>query len=168
MKGYEYLKKIREYCDYLQEHLENVEKAWNVIKEKCQNQNVVWDDHLYWFVDGLVKQHDVSKFSAQEFIPYQERFFGVKNTVKTGSFEEAWENHKDKNPHHWEHWTAREYGYPNEDAVHCICMIIDWMAMGMKFGDTAQSYYENNKDKIKLPEWADRFCNEVFEAVYGT
>jgi len=30
-------------------------------------------------------------------------------------------------------------------------MVLDWMAMGLKFGDTAEEYYENNRDKIKIP-----------------
>jgi hypothetical protein len=45
-------------------------------------------------------------------------------------------------------------------------MVIDWMAMGIKFNDTAQSYYEKNKDKIDLPEKGVKFIYEIFEKVY--
>jgi hypothetical protein len=40
------------------------------------------------------------------------------------------------------------------------------MAMGYEFGDTAQEYYENNKDKIFLPEWAIKEMYKIFEIIY--
>jgi hypothetical protein len=52
---------------------------------------------------------------------------------------------------------------PIEWAVHCTHMVIDWMAMGYKFGDTAQQYYEANKDKIELPDYAVDFIYEIFK-----
>ena len=45
-------------------------------------------------------------------------------------------------------------------------MVLDWMAMGYKFGDTAQEYYEKNKDKIALPNIAIPFMYETFERLY--
>ena len=45
-------------------------------------------------------------------------------------------------------------------------MVLDWMAMGYKFGDTAQEYYEKNKEKIELPDWAIEFIYEIFRRVY--
>jgi hypothetical protein len=44
-------------------------------------------------------------------------------------------------------------------------MVIDWMAMGYKFGDTAQQYYEKNKEKIKLPGYAVKFMYEIFNRI---
>ena len=38
--------------------------------------------------------------------------------------------------------------------------------MGIKFGDTAKSYYEKNKNKINLPEWAEAYIYEIFEKIY--
>lgn len=50
--------------------------------------------------------------------------------------------------------------------VHCVHMVIDWMAMGYKFNDNAKIYYERNKDKIKLPEYAVVFIYEIFNRIY--
>jgi len=165
MNGYKHLAKIREYCDYIEEHLKNVEWAWSVLKEKCEDMHFVWDDHLYWWVNELVKQHDVSKFSAEEFIPYCFKFYPIVDDVAEEAFAAAWEHHKKENPHHWENWTSAKYYNPYEAEVHCVCMVIDWMAMGKKFGDTAQLYYEKNKDRIKLPDWAVKFIYEIFERI---
>lgn len=79
----------------------------------------------------------------------------------------AWENHKKENMHHWETWTDRiQTLTPNEWEIHCAHMVIDWMAMGYKFGDIAKSYYEKNKDNIKIPDYAVSFIYEIFNRVY--
>jgi hypothetical protein len=79
-------------------------------------------------------------------------------------FNAAWENHKEKNPHHWENWTKKEGGW----VCNCVCMVVDWMAMGMKFNDTPREYYEKNKDKIKLPNYAIKFMYKIFELLEAT
>ncbi len=45
-------------------------------------------------------------------------------------------------------------------------MIFKEIAMSMKFGDTAREYYEKNKDKIKIPEWAEKMIYDIFDCVY--
>jgi hypothetical protein len=50
--------------------------------------------------------------------------------------------------------------------VCCVHMVCDWMAMSMKFGDTAKDYYENNKDKIDLPEWSEILMYKIFDRIY--
>ena len=44
--------------------------------------------------------------------------------------------------------------------------IIDWVAMGFKFGDTARDYYEKNKAEIELPEWAIVLMYKIFDCIY--
>ena len=177
MIGLKYVIKTREYCDYLEEHLTNVKWAWDVLQDKCKDMDFIWDDYKWSCIDYWVKEHDLSKFSKEEFTQYRNNFFPVENeSVNKNSFNDAWEHHKKENDHHWENWTkllpdeigeedkisSVEYHAP----LFCVHMIIDWMAMGKKFGDTAQIYYEANKDKIKLPDWAVRFIYEIFERVY--
>ena len=38
--------------------------------------------------------------------------------------------------------------------------------MGFEFGDTAKGYYEKNKDKINLPEWAIELIYTIFDCIY--
>ena len=164
MKGYEYVKRTREYLDYLEEHLSNVQKAWEVLKIKCKDMRFIYDDYIYHTLDNLIYNHDLSKFSKDEFTQYREAFFPVS---ECRSLDSAWDHHKDNNPHHWENWTKQEYTNPYEWEINCVHMIIDWMAMGFKFNDTAQIYYEKNKDKIILPDYAVLFIYEIFNRIKG-
>lgn len=163
MVGLEYIQKIREYCDYVEEHLLNVEKSWKILQIACKDEHFIYDDCLYWTIDGMVQAHDISKMSVEEFIPYQRNFYPVGKEKDPAEFAAAWEHHKMWNPHHWENWTTLKETAPNQLACHCVCMVIDWMAMGLKFGDTAESYYESHKYGINLPEWAVKFIGEIFE-----
>lgn len=166
MLALKYISKIREYCDYLEEHLNNVGWAWKVLQKQCKDMKFVWDDFMWATISSMVKEHDLSKLSKEEFIPYCNQFFSAtkeKNDKTKMAFEEAWNHHKENNPHHWEFWASKEFYHPYEAGCHCVCMVIDWMAMGKKFNDSAQEYYEKNKDKINLPDWAIKFCYEIFE-----
>ena len=162
MDGLKHTAKIREYCDYIDEHLNNVARAWMIFQVACKDMNGIYDDHLFFVIDGLIKEHDVSKLSPEEFIQYQRNFHPVGKRDSDG-FDSAWEHHQRYNPHHWQNWTKISTASPNELACHCACMVIDWMAMGLKFGDTAEEYYETLKELIDLPEWAVKFVGEIFE-----
>lgn len=162
MIGIQHINKIREYCDYVEEHLLNVEKSWEILQAACKDMNIIYDDYLFWSIDAMVRAHDISKMSVEEFIPYQRNFYPFGEKDASG-FDGAWQHHLECNPHHWQAWTKIVEKMPNEQACHCVCMVIDWMAMGMKFGDTAEKYYEANRDKIELPEWAEKFIGEIFE-----
>lgn len=59
------------------------------------------------------------------------------------------------------------FNFSDSWIIHCVHMILDWMAMGMKFGDTAQQYYESNKSRIHLPEYAEEFMYEIFSRING-
>ena len=96
------IKAIQEYLDYVKIHIENVEKAWDEIKEKCKHENFIYDDHLYHLINMEVKNHDVSKLTEHEFIQYQMAFYPAR--VNSGKYdvEEAWQHHIRENPHHWD------------------------------------------------------------------
>ena len=80
----------------------------------------------------------------------------------------AWEEiqEKCKDMRYWESWTGRNFVNPNMWEVHCAHMVIDWVAMGYKLGDTAQEYYGANADSIRIPEYAKSFIYEVFDRLY--
>lgn len=158
----EQIKKTREYLDYIEEHVLNVRRAWQEIQEKCKDMNIVYDDFLYNWLGDEVERHDLSKMSEQEFVQYRKAFYPATPEHKY-DMSDAWEHHKKHNPHHWANWTKKEYYHPNEWSVHCTHMVIDWMAMGYKFGDTVQEYYEKNRDKIELPSYAVSFIYMIFE-----
>ena len=166
MIGLRYIEKIREYCDYVERHLQNVAASWERIQDACWSERFVWDDFYFHVIDALVKEHDLSKFSTEEFIQYQRNFYpvdGDKSEADREAFRVAWAHHEASNPHHWQNWTRDVPWKPWEQECHCVTMVIDWMAMGIEFGDTAESYYEANRDKIHIPKWAESLLATIFQ-----
>ncbi len=138
MKGEDYIESTRLYLDYLQEHLDNVAKAFSELSEACDGKEYwVSDDSAWNTLRYDVVHHDISKFTKEEFTQYRDNFFAVNDLDKENScFSAAWENHKKENSHH--HETAENLN----DLVH---MIIDWVAMSYKFKDDARAFYEKSK-----------------------
>lgn len=158
------IKKTREYINYIEEHVENVRKAWEELKIKCKDMSFICDDYRYFSIEDLVDRHDASKLSEEEFVRYRKYFYPTKEEEETKrSLSKAFEHHKKENDHHWQTWTEKEYYNPYSKEIFCVEMILDWMAMGYKFGDTSKEYYEKNKDKIYLPDWSINFIYEIFD-----
>lgn len=162
------IRKTREYLDYVEEHVLNVQRAWGEVQAKCKDMRFVYDDFVYNCLDMEVQMHDTTKLHPEELVQYRRQFYPLNDREKGAGFKEAWEHHKLFNPHHWETWTKEKYTDPYEWEIHCAHMVIDWMAMGYKFGDTAQEYYENNKEKIHIPDYAEDFIYEIFKRLYNS
>lgn len=173
------IKEIRKYADYVEKHINNINKAWANVQTKCKSFRFISDDYVFFTIDGLIKTHDASKLSAEEFIPYADWFYGdygknwdsfdtvheeEHNRIKL-AFDNAWKHHLENNMHHWQSWGSKEFYNPYEAEIHCVCMLCDWIAMSYEFGDTASDYYSKNKHKIILPEWADSFIISVLNTV---
>lgn len=157
MKGQDYIDKTREYLDYVEEHLDNVKKAFNELSKICDGMWWVGDDFTWHTLRGQVICHDLSKLSKEELVQYRDSFYPVTEPDKTDSgMDDAWENHKLKNSHHHESL---------ETLIDVVHMVIDWTAMGYKFGDTAQQYYESNKDKIVLNKDCEVFMYTIFDKI---
>ena len=161
----ELIKKTREYLDYVERHYNNVQKAWAELNEKCKRKGFNWlyDDFIWNNINENIKHHDESKLSRDEFVQYRQFFYPTSYEQKDKKLmEQGWAHHCENNRHHWQNWTQF---YPNtvEFFIENIC---DWMAMGYEFGDTAQEYYEKNKDKIFLPDWAIKEMYEIFDIIY--
>lgn len=163
----ERIAKFREYLDYIERHYDNVQKAWKLINDKCGSGfRFISDDYVWNCIDQNVKNHDLSKLSAAEFTQYRQYFFPAAYEEKDKDlFNSAWENHKKENPHHWQNWTIQFANHPFAD-IYLVENIVDWVAMGFEFGDTAKSYYEKNKEKINLPDWAIKDMYSIFECIY--
>lgn len=120
-----------------------------------------WKEGLYW--QGIV--HDFSKFSSSEFPAYAWNFFAnlaeqaaTKDRIQQDFFY-AWLHHQHHNKHHWNYWVVNQnkkeaLPMPEKYLLEMIC---DWRAMGRKFGDTAQDFFEKNHQKMVLhPETLER------------
>lgn len=163
MRGFEYIKKTREYLDYIEEHLQNVRKAWETIKVKCADMDFVIEGESRDAIEQDVLDHDLSKFSSSEFTQYRANFKPTDFEVGGESaFSNAWEHHYKSNSHHWQNWTKGRYT-EIEKMECCVGMIIDWTAMGYKFGDTAQEYFESGREEMEIPEVYVDFMYKIFE-----
>lgn len=160
----ELLKKTREYLDYVERHYNNVQKAWQELNDKCEGKGFNWlyDDCIWHAININVKNHDLSKLGVNEFTQYRQFFYPTSYEVKNKELMgQAWEHHLSNNPHHWQNWTVK-----SPCVEYLIENICDWMAMGYEFGDTAKEYYESNKDKIILPDWAVKEMYLIFDIIY--
>jgi hypothetical protein len=161
----EQIKKFRDYLDYIEEHYNNVQTAWKLIQDKCKNMHFIYDDNLFHQLNVMIKNHDLSKLSAMEFTQYRQYFFPTCDEIKNKElFKEAWQHHKENNDHHWQTWIKYDNNAKQEIAL--IHNIVDWVAMGIKFGDTACDYYEKNKEEINLPHWAEKYMYAIFKNIY--
>ena len=152
------IERTREYLDYIQEHFENVQKCWEIMKEKC---NCIFRKIDIDKIEKEIQNHDLSKLSEFEFVQYRKAFYPTEKESNSGEYDftKAWENHKRSNSHHWQNWTRKN----NNWVINCVCMVVDWMAMGLKFGGTAESYYESKKSGIKIPIEMVPFMENIFK-----
>lgn len=163
----EVLKKEKEYKLYIEEHIENVRKAFKEIinSEDDYIKMMLTDEKTFKSLETAVKNHDKSKYSAEEFQAYRKNFFPINEEEKQNNkeaFDKAWEHHWTNNTHHWQN---RE-GSEEVNVVAVFEMIIDWMAMGYKFNDTAIEYYKKNKEEIKLNEYEREITEAILKAFY--
>lgn len=83
-------------------------KYWKHFKTVTKHRYLVG---LYCFKLGLIWQgltHDLSKFSLIEFFSSARYFQGTSSPIDKERVEKgyslAWQNHQNKNRHHWEYW----------------------------------------------------------------
>ena len=166
-----------EYFKYVCEHKKNVFVC--CFKEsKNWFRGGRYREGMFYLWHGIT--HDLSKFSPSEFKAYAENFYGVKDCRKCESymncdynqiglgannwakecidykykgFKNAWVHHYKNNKHHWNYWydpimnTCQDMPYK-----YIRQMILDWLAMSLKFGGTPEEYYLNNYNDIILSD----------------
>ena len=167
-------KKEKEYKKYVDEHINNVRKIW----EEMRNNKYILDyfkeqsdSNLDWVlstVDNLIYAHDTSKYGIVEWEAYRKNFYPVDEEEKESNralFEKAWEHHYMNNLHHWDYWhaTNSEDKMPLEFVIEMCC---DWAAMSMKFGGNAYNWYKSQTD-IVLGEKQQKWVVDILKLFYG-
>lgn len=129
-----------EYKNYIIEHKANVKKFADWLVENLPELFTDATDVETFY--ELIKEHDESKWSEEEFEPYAQRWHGDK--VKTSEYEEAWKHHWMNNEHHPEFWLGEDMPY-----IYILEMICDWGSFGIKKGnlrELSDFYYNKAKD----------------------
>ena len=157
-------KKEKEYKKYIDEHIDNVHKAWEFMKRNKKVMDYIAKIsgvNISFTISALnsqIKSHDMSKFSLDEWEPYRMHHHPANEQEKIDSqaaYEKAWEHHYTNNLHHWNWWAYNK----QEDKMplnYVIEMCCDWIAMSMKFGGDAYHWYLDQKDIVlgtKQNEW---------------
>lgn len=143
------------YDKYLKNHVENVKKSYDwlliyipeVIKELPLYAQL---DLKYHIID-----HDKSKYSEEEFVPYS-KYFGSSNVtpeIETNYYY-AWLHHIHNNPHHWQYWVIVDNAntnipleMPKEYVLEMIC---DWWSFSWSKKDLSEIFrwYDERKEKM--------------------
>ena len=148
----------KEYKDYVIKHKKNVFKFADWLEENLPDLFENVDLDTFW---DIIKEHDDSKFSEEEFEPYAQKWFGDKK--KTLEYEEAWKHHYMNNEHHPEYWLGEDMPY-----IYILEMLCDWGSFSIdkgNFHELINYYYEQAKDD-KEKNLSDA-TKEIIEEILG-
>lgn len=147
----------KEYNKYLQEHKNNVAKAFYWIQTNLPE--LLTGDYDY--ERQICVAHDKSKSDSEEYETYDEYFYGDNQSYEVKQkFNYAWLHHIHKNKHHWQYWILNNDD-PNEGEIfldmpynYIIEMICDWWSFGFGANDLGSlfSWYNEHKIYMKLSE----------------
>lgn len=160
------------YDEYLKEHISNVQKGYEWIKT---NLPEILPDGLVpkFDLDCLIRDHDQSKYERDEYVAYDDYFYGNKSYAVVQDFNKAWLMHIHKNPHHWQHWVLinddPEEGEKMLDMPYnyIIEMICDWWSFSWKQGklDEIFKWYEKHEDHMKLSKDTRKCVENVLNKI---
>ena len=150
----------KEYKDYILAHQARVEKFADWLLEHCPEVLDEVDPDVFW---DLIKAHDESKFSEEEFEPYAQKWFN--NSGKTPEYEEAWKHHWMNNEHHPEYWLGEDMPY-----IYILEMLCDWGSFSIDKGDLSELsdfYYNKAKDdpEKNLSEKTKTIIEEIIKKI---
>ncbi len=142
--------------EYINSHKERVEEFSEWLLSNCPDlfEGVDVEDFK-----ELIKEHDESKFSEEEFEPYAQKWFG--DGKKTFEYEEAWKHHWMNNEHHPEYWLGEDMPY-----VYILEMICDWGSFSIASGDMNElSDFYFNKAKADPEKNLSDATQEIIEDI---
>jgi hypothetical protein len=177
----ELVNNTRKYLDYVENHYDNVQKAFNEFSKRLGSEkgakkynDFIWeikfyDDYWYFILKSIIENHDLSKLGKEEFTAYRDNFYPLSEETKLANkeeFDKAWEHHKENNAHHWQSRVGktfeRYWGY--EKCYLAIENAMDWIAMAYAFNENPiNTYYLKNKDKMQLSDQDIKVIETVFE-----
>lgn len=175
--------KQKEYLDYIENHILNVQKAFNIyfipLLEKEFISNKLSDEELKAAINKaavLVLEHDASKYSDDEFDGYREKYYPTAKEKADPEFEKsseekaeiAWESHYKHNPHHPKYWVNEDGTIKDMTLEYIIEMICDWRSFSIKNNDPNEviTWYKEKADNEKA-SMSDRTREIVEELLFN-
>ena len=71
--------RVKEYSDYIKEHVENITKVWDILKRGHDMEAMTNDSNIYREMHNRLKLHDITKLSESEFEGYRQFFYPSKS-----------------------------------------------------------------------------------------
>ena len=150
------------YTQYIIDHKANVLKAYLWLKEhEITNLSI----------EEQINAHDLSKYTEEEYDPYDNYFYGNKTEKVKREFDYAWLHHIHQNPHHWQYWVLIN----DEDGTkalempenYVIEMVSDWWAFSHKSGNLYEifDWYKKNKKRQILHENTRKLVEEILDKI---
>ena len=163
-------KKNREYKASIDEHKKNILKAFYEMFECIDLEWIMKDPKIYNNLWTRALEHDDSKYEKAEFQPYRKHYFPIdkEEQITSGSeYLKAVEHHYANNDHHWQNrinWKDEDFNINTELA--CLENVMDWLAVGYKFGNRPYQYYDLHKEEITLPKKQKDFIEKcIYEGI---
>lgn len=184
-------KKEYEYKKYVDTHIENVKKAWGLLKDNNNVRDYLSSEYksgtydmrtgkgivdtitytvqyLYAIVDMQIENHDASKYTIDEWEGYRKNFYPVDNDEKNDNvrdFKAAVSHHYITNMHHWNWWadTNHKNDMPLNFVIEMCC---DWIGMSITNNGNALDWYRNQKD-IVLGNKQKKWVENILIRFYG-
>ena len=149
-----------EYKKYVIEHKERVSKFADWLKTNCPE---VFEGVDLEAFNEIIKEHDESKFSDEEFEAYAQHFYGDKKN--DFEYEEAWKHHWMNNEHHPEYWLGEDM-----PLIYILEMLCDWGSFSIAMGDLCEVidyYYEQacDDDEKNLSDNTKEIIEDVLRQI---
>lgn len=157
----------KQYHKYLEGHISNVQEALELL----HTLGIQFIDDNYEELKSICQNHDASKYSDEEYIPYREHFYPTcdEDKLKTEAFELACRHHIKNNKHHWDYWLDEnnQLDIPNEQEykLYCVERCCDWLAMSCQHDEQSSTWYYANKESIQMPDYGWELCDEIMSKV---
>lgn len=155
-----------EYNEYLREHINNVNKAYDWL---CAHFPDIQNKMLGH--ETIFDIHDSSKYDPEEYDAYDRYFYGGNRSFDVvQDFNKAWLHHIHQNPHHWQHWILVHDDEPEEcidmPYWYIIEMICDWWSFSFKTGNLYElfDWYEKHKE-MKLSDKTRKTVEKILNDI---
>ena len=182
-------KKEKEYLDYINTHIANVKKAYEIyFKPLLLSYNLVngLSDEL--FKEAIreaevnIDKHDESKFGDDEFDGYRAKYYPTEAEKLLSDEDQrnimdraelCWEHHYTNNPHHPKYWIDKQTGEIKDmELVYIIEMICDWQSFSIKSNnesDSAWNFYTTKAidEKKAMTDNTKQLVEAILKYIHG-
>ena len=160
----ELTKEAKHYLEYLNKHIECVQKAYDKLKIIIPDLFLGYDDEMILKTERHIKEHDSIKFSPQRLKIYGEHFMKKDDPDE---YNNVILEHIRCCPHHFQHWLVF-YSIDKIEAVemtydYIIEMICDWYSFSFFKNDDFEliKWYEFARDKMIFAPKTQKIVDDI-------